>query len=143
MNPDSAAQKLTPGHLKRDAYWYIRQSTLRQVRENTESTQRQYARWPCLPAISPTLRENRFARPATPEAPPTLFGHRFPPVLRRRAARNVVVHVQADRIRVQDPSYVPDVAGMWVGGNDHRDRVIVRLMSTDAALEGSPRPRIT
>jgi DNA invertase Pin-like site-specific DNA recombinase len=34
--------KITAGHLRRDAYLYIRQSTLRQVLENTESTQRQY-----------------------------------------------------------------------------------------------------
>ena len=34
--------KLTPEHLKRDAYLYIRQSTLKQVMENTESTRRQY-----------------------------------------------------------------------------------------------------
>lgn len=38
-----AAQKITSSHLKRDAYLYIRQSTLRQVMENTESTERQYA----------------------------------------------------------------------------------------------------
>lgn len=30
-------------HLERDAYLYVRQSTARQVLENTESTQRQYA----------------------------------------------------------------------------------------------------
>lgn len=36
-------QKVTPDHLKRGAYLYIRQSTLRQVQENTESTKRQYA----------------------------------------------------------------------------------------------------
>ncbi len=30
-------------HLRRDAYLYVRQSSLRQVFENTESTQRQYA----------------------------------------------------------------------------------------------------
>ena len=35
--------KGTPQHLQRDAYLYVRQSTLRQVLENTESTQRQYA----------------------------------------------------------------------------------------------------
>src|SRR6266404_4231789 len=40
MNPES---KVTTEHLKRAAYLYIRQSTLRQVLENTESTQRQYA----------------------------------------------------------------------------------------------------
>jgi len=40
MNPES---KVTAEHLKRAAYLYIRQSTLRQVFENTESTQRQYA----------------------------------------------------------------------------------------------------
>ena len=38
-----AHQKVTASHLKRDAYLYVRQSTLRQVFENTESTRRQYA----------------------------------------------------------------------------------------------------
>jgi DNA invertase Pin-like site-specific DNA recombinase len=41
MNSD--ATKVSPDHLDRDAYLYVRQSTLRQVMENTESTQRQYA----------------------------------------------------------------------------------------------------
>jgi len=36
-------KKVTPDHLRRKAYLYIRQSTLRQVFENTESTKRQYA----------------------------------------------------------------------------------------------------
>lgn len=36
-------QKITGRHLSRTAYLYIRQSTLRQVQENTESTIRQYA----------------------------------------------------------------------------------------------------
>lgn len=36
------SQKVTADHLQRNAYLYIRQSTLRQVIENTESTQRQY-----------------------------------------------------------------------------------------------------
>ena len=35
--------RITSQHLERDAYLYIRQSTPRQVLENTESTQRQYA----------------------------------------------------------------------------------------------------
>jgi DNA invertase Pin-like site-specific DNA recombinase len=35
--------KVTADHLRRDAYLYVRQSTLRQVAENVESTQRQYA----------------------------------------------------------------------------------------------------
>src|SRR6266567_8610325 len=39
----NAESKVTAEHLKRAAYLYIRQSTLRQVFENTESTQRQYA----------------------------------------------------------------------------------------------------
>ena len=38
-----AHQKVTSAHLSRMAYLYVRQSTLRQVFENTESTQRQYA----------------------------------------------------------------------------------------------------
>lgn len=43
MNPEQVFQKVTASHLKRDAYLYVRQSTLRQVLENTESTKRQYA----------------------------------------------------------------------------------------------------
>ena len=42
MNRDRH-QKVSASHLQRDAYLYVRQSTLRQVLENTESTQRQYA----------------------------------------------------------------------------------------------------
>jgi hypothetical protein len=38
-----AHQKITTAHLSRLAYLYVRQSTLRQVLENTESTHRQYA----------------------------------------------------------------------------------------------------
>src|SRR2546430_3745782 len=38
-----AHQKITTAHLSRLAYLYVRQSTLRQVIENTESTHRQYA----------------------------------------------------------------------------------------------------
>ena len=41
MNSD-AHQKVQASHLKRSAYLYVRQSTLRQVFENTESTKRQY-----------------------------------------------------------------------------------------------------
>ena len=36
-------QKVTARHLARCAYLYVRQSTMRQVVENTESTERQYA----------------------------------------------------------------------------------------------------
>ena len=36
------ASKVTAAHLERNAYLYVRQSTLRQVLNNTESTQRQY-----------------------------------------------------------------------------------------------------
>jgi len=43
INAPSSNGKVTTEHLKRTAYLYIRQSTLRQVFENTESTQRQYA----------------------------------------------------------------------------------------------------
>lgn len=38
-----APQKVTTSHLSRDAYLYVRQSSLRQVIHNTESTKRQYA----------------------------------------------------------------------------------------------------
>jgi len=43
MMLDPASQKVTADHLKRNAYLYVRQSTIRQVFENTESTKRQYA----------------------------------------------------------------------------------------------------
>jgi DNA invertase Pin-like site-specific DNA recombinase len=43
MLSNDAHQKVTARHLKRNAYLYVRQSTLRQVFENTESTERQYA----------------------------------------------------------------------------------------------------
>lgn len=42
MNPE-AQRKVTPQHLKRKAFLYVRQSTMRQVLEKTESTERQYA----------------------------------------------------------------------------------------------------
>jgi DNA invertase Pin-like site-specific DNA recombinase len=38
-----AASKITADHLRRDAYLYVRQSSLHQLIENTESTKRQYA----------------------------------------------------------------------------------------------------
>ena len=40
---EAASAKVTAEHLSRHAYLYVRQSTLRQVIENTESTKRQYA----------------------------------------------------------------------------------------------------
>jgi DNA invertase Pin-like site-specific DNA recombinase len=39
----AAASKVTAAHLARTAYLYVRQSSLRQVLHNTESTERQYA----------------------------------------------------------------------------------------------------
>ncbi|MEO1969853.1 MAG: recombinase family protein [Sphingomonadaceae bacterium] len=39
----SMPEKVQASHLKRDAYLYVRQSTLQQVLKNTESTERQYA----------------------------------------------------------------------------------------------------
>src|SRR6266567_127796 len=39
----AAQQKITAGHLQRQAMLYVRQSTLHQVLENTESAARQYA----------------------------------------------------------------------------------------------------
>jgi DNA invertase Pin-like site-specific DNA recombinase len=43
MLPNPGCSKVTASHWKRDAYLYVRQSTLHQVLQNTESTQRQYA----------------------------------------------------------------------------------------------------
>ncbi|MDO8280311.1 MAG: recombinase family protein, partial [Burkholderiaceae bacterium] len=41
--PTDHALKIGADHLRRDAFLYVRQSSLRQVFENTESTKRQYA----------------------------------------------------------------------------------------------------
>jgi DNA invertase Pin-like site-specific DNA recombinase len=43
MTMNDPSQKVNADHLRRDAYLYIRQSTIRQVFENSESTKRQYA----------------------------------------------------------------------------------------------------
>ncbi|MEE8307529.1 MAG: recombinase family protein, partial [Gammaproteobacteria bacterium] len=43
MSNSDPHQKVRADHLKRDAYLYIRQSTIQQVFHNTESTKRQYA----------------------------------------------------------------------------------------------------
>ena len=43
MNTNASYEKVSSSHLSRDAWLYVRQSTLRQVFENTESTHRQYA----------------------------------------------------------------------------------------------------
>jgi hypothetical protein len=40
---NAAAAKVTASHLARNAYLYVRQSTLKQVLNNTESGARQYA----------------------------------------------------------------------------------------------------
>jgi DNA invertase Pin-like site-specific DNA recombinase len=53
---DSTARKVKAGHLDRNAFLYVRQSTLRQVTENQESTRRQYG-----------LRERATALGWTPE----------------------------------------------------------------------------
>ena len=50
MNGEQA-QKITASHLQRDAYLYVRQSTLRQVLEHTEGTERQYALRPRAVAL--------------------------------------------------------------------------------------------
>jgi hypothetical protein len=41
MNPEIHS-KVQPRHLEKNAYLYVRQSSLRQVFENSESTKRQY-----------------------------------------------------------------------------------------------------
>ncbi|EQD47385.1 Resolvase domain protein, partial [mine drainage metagenome] len=56
MTAGTLASKVAPQHLDRLAYLYVRQSTIRQVRENTESTQRQYG-----------LRERALALGWTPD----------------------------------------------------------------------------
>jgi DNA invertase Pin-like site-specific DNA recombinase len=43
MSTFSSAEKIKIEHTKKNAYLYVRQSTIRQVIENTESTKRQYA----------------------------------------------------------------------------------------------------
>ena len=48
-------QKVRASHLQRNAYLYIRQSTLRQVFENSESTKRQYDLRGCALALGWSL----------------------------------------------------------------------------------------
>ena len=43
MSATAIAQKVSAEHLARTAFLYVRQSTLRQVKDNTESAERQYA----------------------------------------------------------------------------------------------------
>jgi DNA invertase Pin-like site-specific DNA recombinase len=43
MSATTIGQKVSAEHLARTAYLYVRQSTLRQVKDNTESAERQYA----------------------------------------------------------------------------------------------------
>ena len=43
MNFTDSSCKVKIEHTKKNAYLYVRQSTIRQVLENTESTKRQYA----------------------------------------------------------------------------------------------------
>ena len=50
MNPADTTEKVTASRLRRDAYLYIRQSTLKQVLHNTESAGRL---WIVLPARLP------------------------------------------------------------------------------------------
>ncbi len=45
---DMLKQKVSVDHLKRKAYLYVRQSSLRQLVDNQESTKRQYAPTPNL-----------------------------------------------------------------------------------------------
>jgi DNA invertase Pin-like site-specific DNA recombinase len=40
--PTDPVSKVTAAHLRKDAYLYVRQSTIKQVLNNTESTLRQY-----------------------------------------------------------------------------------------------------
>src|SRR5665213_2007407 len=42
MSISESQSKVTADHLRRDAYLYVRQSTMRQVANNTESSRRQY-----------------------------------------------------------------------------------------------------
>jgi hypothetical protein len=62
----AAHQKVNAGHLKRNAYLYVRQSTLRQVFENTESTKRLHSRLEVL--FKAALSTATDALPDVPEA---------------------------------------------------------------------------
>jgi hypothetical protein len=76
------SQKITPRHLRRQAYLYVRQSTLRQVVENTESTQRQYG--PRARASAPTARRLSETAEPRPQHMQLRFAHRsLQPAARR------------------------------------------------------------
>ena len=75
---EAAVSKVTAGHLARTAYLYVRQSTLRQVLNNTESATRQYALrqravalgWPVEQIVDDRQRPRpvRVPRPLTAKA---------------------------------------------------------------------------
>jgi DNA invertase Pin-like site-specific DNA recombinase len=52
-------QKINADHLRRDAFLYVRQSSLRQVFENTESTKRQYSLRERAVALGWPIERNR------------------------------------------------------------------------------------
>ena len=59
--------KVSADHLRRDAFLYVRQSPLRQVVENSENTQRQYALRDRAVALGwPLERLSMINRPTTP-----------------------------------------------------------------------------
>lgn len=49
------SRKVQSHHLERDAYLYIRQSSMKQVLENIESTKRQYALRARATALTPVF----------------------------------------------------------------------------------------
>ena len=72
-------QKVTAGHLRRDAFLYVRQSTLRQVFENTESTERQYALRQRAVALGwPIERRHRHRQRSGPVRRPGTRSRRLP-----------------------------------------------------------------
>src|SRR5262245_28256364 len=78
MTRDTAHPKIRPGHLRRQAIVYIRQSSAHQVRNNRESSSRQYglddrARALGWPRKGVGLRDEAQARPPTGSA----HGHGF------------------------------------------------------------------
>src|ERR1019366_5017904 len=117
--------KVSASHLARTAYLYVRQSTLRQVMENTESTQRQYALrqravalgWPTEAIVTIDSDQGQSGASSADRDGPQQCGL-APPLGDLRAQR----HSDLRRGRSLQPLGLQRPAALGLEGNDVRGR---------------------
>ena len=162
-------QKITARHLARNAYLYIRQSTLHQVLENTESTRRQYELrqralalgWPeerivvidsDLGQSGASAKDREGFQTTGRRGRHGPRGHRhglggFPPgaQLQRLAppARDLCPerHLDPGRGRYLRPGALQRPAASWAQGHHERGRVARAARSHARRLHGQSAPR--